>query len=43
MVAPGRVLGPVPSPVVVSGRAAGGSYEGSLGALDFASAASAPA
>jgi hypothetical protein len=41
MVAPARVLGPVPSPVVVGGRAAGGSYEGSLGALDFASAASA--
>lgn len=41
MSAEGRVLGPVPSPVVVSGRAAGGSYEGSLGTLDFASAASA--
>jgi len=36
---PARVLGPVPSPVVAAGKAAPGSYEGGLGALDFASAA----
>ncbi len=35
-----RVLGPVPRPLVRHGRAEPGSYEGSLGPLDFTSAAS---
>lgn len=35
-----RVVSPVPSPLVASGRATPGSYEGSLGSLDFGRSAS---
>lgn len=35
-----RTVGKVPSPIVTRGKAEPGSYEGSLGALDFSSAAS---